>query len=178
MAREVQNIDSRTLKAWMETGDVVLIDVRPPEKFAEERIATALSMPLASLERGALPDLSGKRLVFQCQVGVASERAGRKILGQGFEGDVHHLVGGISAWKRAGLSVTGPGAGRVSIQRQVQITSGTLVLIGVVLGATASPWFHALAAFIGAGTLFAGITGTCGMARMLGLLPYNRNETT
>lgn len=177
MAREIKDVDARTLSSWMTAGDVVLVDVRPAERFAEERIDSAVSMPLATLERGALPDLSGRKLVFQCQVGVASERAGRRVIDQGFEGDVHHLAGGIRAWKRAGLAVVGTGSGRISIQRQVQITSGALVVIGVALGAIVSPWLYGLAAFVGAGTLFAGLTGTCGMARVLGALPFNRDAS-
>lgn len=177
MEREVKNIDARTLGAWMTEGDVALIDVRPAERFAEERIAAAVSIPLASLGVGSLPDLVGKRLVFQCQVGVASERAGRKVLEQGFDGNVHHLVGGITAWKREGLPVHGPGAGRMSLQRQVQVVSGGLVLLGVVLGATVSPWLYALAAFVGAGNIYSGLSGTCAMASLLGRLPYNRRAS-
>jgi hypothetical protein len=58
--------------------------------------------------------------------------------------------------------------------RQVQITAGSLVLLGVALGALVSPWLYAVAAFVGAGLVFAGVTGTCGMARLLRLMPSNR----
>ena len=62
----------------------------------------------------------------------------------------------------------------ISIMRQVQIVAGTLVLLGVLLGWLVSPWFFALSAFVGAGLTFAGISGTCAMANLLGFLPYNR----
>ena len=177
MTTEVKDVDARTLSTWMTEGDVVLVDVRPAERFAEEHIGAAVSMPLATLQRGALPDVTGKRLVFQCQVGVASRRAGRRVIEQGFGGEVHHLAGGIAAWKRAGLAVEGPGAGRLSLQRQVQIVSGALVLLGLALGATVSPWLYGIAAFVGAGSVFAGASGTCGMAAVLGWLPFNRDAS-
>jgi hypothetical protein len=56
----------------------------------------------------------------------------------------------------------------------VQIAAGSLVLLGVVLGLLWRPEFYALSAFIGVGLLFAGITGWCGMARLLELMPWNR----
>ncbi len=182
MATQVRNIESATLHEWLKAGEAVLIDVRPAEKFASERIEGAVSMPLATLETGSLPALEGKKLVFQCQLGVASERAGRKVLGEGFSGEVHHLVGGIAAWKRDGFPVQVPegavvstGGTSLSLMRQVQIVSGFLVLLGVALGSTVSPWLYGLSAFVGAGTLFAGASGSCAMVFLLARLPFNRN---
>ena len=62
----------------------------------------------------------------------------------------------------------------ISIQRQVQITAGMMVLIGVVLGFVVSPWFFLLSGFVGAGLTFAGVSGTCAMASLLALMPWNR----
>ena len=62
----------------------------------------------------------------------------------------------------------------IELQRQVQIAAGSLALLGVILGATVSPLFYALAGLVGAGLTFAGLTGTCGMARLLQLMPWNR----
>ena len=79
--------------------------------------------------------------------------------------EVYHLPGGLRAWKRAGLAVErSPGAGGLSLPRQVQIVAGSLVVLGVALGAAVSPWFLLLSAFIGAGLVFSGASGTCGMA--------------
>ena len=47
-------------------------------------------------------------------------------------------------------------------------------LQSTVLGWLVSPWFFGLSAFVGAGLAFAGLSGTCAMARILALLPYNR----
>jgi hypothetical protein len=77
------------------------------------------------------------------------------------------------AWRRAGLPVR-EGRKRLPVDRQVQLIAGTAVLAGVALGTLVSPWFLALAAFVGAGLTFAGATGTCGMALLLMKLPWNR----
>jgi hypothetical protein len=52
-----------------------------------------------------------------------------------------------------------------------------MILAGLMLGAFVHPWFVGLSAFVGAGLVFSGITGTCGMARLLGLMPWNRRAT-
>jgi predicted branched-subunit amino acid permease len=58
--------------------------------------------------------------------------------------------------------------------RQVQIGAGSLVLIGIILGTLVAPGFYALSAFVGAGLVFAGTTGFCGMAHLLARMPWNR----
>jgi rhodanese-related sulfurtransferase len=88
--------------------------------------------------------------------------------------EVYNLAGGISAWKDAGLPVERTAGAPLPIIRQVQIVAGSLVVLGTVLGATVSPWFLLLSGFVGAGLVFAGATGICGMAALLLKLPHNR----
>ncbi len=57
----------------------------------------------------------------------------------------------------------------------MQIVAGSLVVLGTLLGVTVAPGFYALSAFVGAGLVFAGVTGFCGMERILALMPWNRN---
>ena len=63
---------------------------------------------------------------------------------------------------------------RSNLMRQVQITAGALVLAGVLLGAYVAPGWYGLSAFFGAGLVFAGVTGWCGMAKLLAVMPWNR----
>jgi hypothetical protein len=69
--------------------------------------------------------------------------------------------------------IVAPGA-PMEIMRQVQVVAGTLILLGVGLGVLLSPWFFALSGFVGAGLVFAGVTGWCGMAKLLSRAPWNR----
>jgi rhodanese-related sulfurtransferase len=94
------------------------------------------------------------------------------------QANVVNVEGGTLAWAEAGLPVVrGPKA--ISLERQVRIAAGSLVLLGAVLGWFVHPAFVGLSAFIGAGLVFAGVTDTCGMALLLARMPWNqvRGET-
>jgi rhodanese-related sulfurtransferase len=84
------------------------------------------------------------------------------------------LEGGVDAWAAAGLPIEEVRNQPIEIQRQVQIAAGSLVLIGVALGLFAHPAFLGLSAFVGAGLIVAGVTGSCLMARLLAPAPWNR----
>jgi hypothetical protein len=58
--------------------------------------------------------------------------------------------------------------------RQVQISVGTITLAGVILGTLFHPIFYSIPALAGAGLIFAGVTGSCGMAMLLAKMPWNR----
>jgi hypothetical protein len=62
----------------------------------------------------------------------------------------------------------------MSLERQVRIAAGSLVVLGTVLGAFVHPAFLGLPAFVGAGLIFAGVTDTCGMGMLLARMPWNR----
>ena len=90
--------------------------------------------------------------------------------------DAFILDGGSTAG-RAGLPVVEDSKQPIEIMRQVQIVAGSLVVMGAALGALLHPGFHALSAFVGAGLVFAGASGTCMMARLLALAPWNRRAS-
>ncbi|WP_312760251.1 rhodanese family protein, partial [Pulveribacter sp.] len=83
--------------------------------------------------------------------------------------------GGLDGWKRAGLPVLRDTSQPLELQRQVQIAAGSLVALGTALGAGVSPWFLLLPGFVGCGLVFAGVSGFCGMARLLVRMPWNRS---
>ena len=167
------DVSPELLASWMQSGDTVVIDVREDYEHAEERIDGAILRPLSSFDAESIRrEVGPKRVVFHCRSGKRSlDAAGR----YGKQGEpTFHLAGGIEGWKSAGRAVVRPvTAPRLPIMRQVQITAGSLVVLGVGLGVTLSPWFLALAGFVGCGLMFAGITGWCGMAKLLAVMPWN-----
>jgi rhodanese-related sulfurtransferase len=169
MAPTIKEVDAKTLKAWLDSGACELVDVREPGEHARENIPGARLVPLGTLDPR---DFAGRRVVLHCASGARSARGATALAGGGI--DVAHLSGGIAAWRRAGLPVAEDRTAPLPIMRQVQIVAGTLILAGAALGTFVHPAFFALCAAVGAGLLFAGVSGFCGMATLLARLPYNR----
>ena len=169
------SVDPATVQAWLECGQAVLIDVREPDEHARERIAGARLVPLSRLETGNLLGEPGRSLVFHCNSGNRTAQAAA-LLARAGDREVYQLAGGLQAWKRAGLPVVVDRRAPLPLMRQVQIGAGSLVLLGTVLTALVSPWLLVIPAFVGAGLVVAGITGFCGMARLLARMPWNRSR--
>ena len=64
----------------------------------------------------------------------------------------------------------------MSIDRIVLIFAGTVILLGTLLAATASPWFLVIPAFVGANLLQSQFTGFCPLARILGAAGCQRGS--
>lgn len=148
-----------------------LIDIRAPDEHARERIAGALNVPLDRLSREAA---AGNVLIFHCRSGMRTGQAVPALAEAAGGRDCYILEGGIAAWSNAGLPVEKFRGAPIEMQRQVMIAAGLLVLLGTILSLFIAPAWIALAIFVGAGLTFAGITGFCGMARLLALMPWNR----
>lgn len=166
-------ISSKNLQQLRQQDGVILVDVREPLEFVGEHIADAHSLPLSTLNPSQVPQGEGKTTVLYCQSSNRSGNALQQLKAAGVE-DVIHLEGGLLAWKQAGLPTIKNKNAPISIMRQVQIAAGSLVLTGVLLGTFFAPEFYFLSGFVGAGLLFAGLSGTCMMATVLGKLPYNQ----
>lgn len=167
-------IGAEVARQWLDEGQAVLIDVREPGEYAAAHIPGAHLVPLSKLCGKALPDCAGKKLIVHCQAGRRGESACEKLKQELAGAEVYNLDGGLNAWEQAGFACTRSGGFFLPIDRQVQVIVGTSVLLGVVLGYLLLPVFLLLAAFFGAGLVFAGLTGFCGLARVLAWMPWNR----
>jgi rhodanese-related sulfurtransferase len=147
----------------------LLIDIRGAAEHAREYIPGSRNVPLGS---GGKLD-SKAPIVFHCRSGMRTS-ANAETLAAAANCQAYILDGGLDAWKLAGLPVTKDRSKPIDIMRQVQIAAGSLALLGVLLGFLWRPEFYALSGFIGAGLLFAGISGWCGMAKLLAVMPWNR----
>jgi rhodanese-related sulfurtransferase len=154
-----------------------LIDVRTPAEFAEVHVAAARNEPLdrldpkALLESGVVPPDRPVYLI--CLSGGRAERAAQAFIKAGHDQAVV-VTGGTQAWIDAGQPVERGLAKAISLERQVRIAAGSLVLIGVLLGWRVHPGFYGLSGFVGGGLVFAGITDFCGMGLLLARAPWNR----
>jgi rhodanese-related sulfurtransferase len=172
----VATISPRQLAERCKAGKIDLLDVRAPVEYRELHVAAARNVPLDRLDPASVMQARGAAtdgpLYLICRSGSRGQQACEKFLTAGFP-NVVNVEGGSLACVEAGLPVV-RGKKAMSLERQVRIAAGSLVLLGVLLGWLVHPAFFGLSAFIGAGLIFAGVTDTCGMGMMLTRMPWNQ----
>jgi len=162
----------------LQAGRAILIDVRDPDEHAREHIAGAVSIPLSRFKPtdAAAAARPGQDIIVHCRTGrrsIDALNSSAALVQSGLK--VSTLTGGIEAWKREGLPVeVNTRISRVSVMRQVQLVIGIGVLTGSALAWFVDPAFIGLAAFFGAGLIFAGASGTCALASIIGRMPWNK----
>jgi len=156
-----------------------LIDVRTPAEYRSGHATGAISIPLDELHPEKLPGLLGDTrlghehpLFLTCHSGIRAGKAAERLQNAGFK-NLFLLEGGTQAWNRAGLPMQRCGSA-MSLERQVQIAIGMLLVLKVFFGFTVNELFFAAIPIIGAGLIVAGITRWCGMARLIALMPWNK----
>ena len=152
----------------------VLIDVRGADEHAREHIPGARNHALSRIDVETPVRAGDDILVFHCRSGARTSGNAGRLAAAAQNCQAYILEGGLDAWKKAGLPVRLDRKQPIEIMRQVQIVAGTLILLGVLLGAFVAPGFYVLSGFVGAGLLFAGLSGFCGMARLLAGMPWNK----
>lgn len=156
-------------------GSVEIIDVRTPVEFRSVHAATARNIPLDVLDPQAVMksrNLSADEpLYLICKGGTRGAKACQKFIAAGFA-NVVNVEGGTEAWAGAGLPVV-RGENAMSLERQVRIAAGFIVLVSALLGIFVHPYFAGVSAFVGAGLMLAGISGSCMMGMALAKMPWN-----
>src|SRR5581483_10463966 len=150
----VSTISPRHLAELNKQGKTIdLIDVRTPAEFREMHVETAHNVPLDRLDAAKL--MAGRRgsadepLYVVCRSGSRGRQACEKLMAAGFL-NVANVEGGTLACIEAGLPIV-RGKKTISLERQVRIAAGVLVLLGVLLGWLVHPALAGIAAFVGAG---------------------------
>jgi rhodanese-related sulfurtransferase len=174
---EVATISPAELHARRREGrSVELIDVRTPAEFREVHADLARNLPLETLDPAAVlaarAASADEPLYVICRSGSRAQQACVRIAAAGFA-HVVNVEGGTLAWDAAGLPVVRGQKAPISLERQVRIAAGSLVLLGL-LGALIHPVFLGISGFVGAGLVFAGVTDTCGMGLLLARMPWNQ----
>jgi rhodanese-related sulfurtransferase len=83
---------------------VLIIDVRTPAEFEQERIEQAVNKPLDSIEKWVNELPKDKTIYFVCRSGSRSGIAQRIAAQRGYT-DAYNMAGGMIAWRREGLPV-------------------------------------------------------------------------
>jgi rhodanese-related sulfurtransferase len=175
----VQTISPRELLRLKEAGQPIeLIDVRTPLEYREVHVDCACNIPLDTLDPPKVMlnrhSTSETPIYVICRSGGRATQACEMFITDGFP-NVVNVEGGTLACIEAGLPVV-RGKKVFSLERQVRIAAGLLVLVGIATGWLVHPAFYGLSAFVGAGLIFAGITDTCPMGLLIARLPWNSDN--
>ncbi len=154
------------------TKGATLVDIREMDEVRRESIPGARHHALSGLE--AKPPKDEGAVIFYCRSGNRTMANAARLAATVPGATAYILEGGIEAWRDAGLPTRKDPRQPIEIMRQVQIGAGSLVVAGYALGMLVHPGFHVVSGLVGAGLILAGVTGFCGMARLLALAPWNR----
>lgn len=164
-----------TLKNEMSQGRrPQMIDVRSASEYAGGHIPCTFNIPMDQFEARRKDLRFEDGVVLVCKAGSRAQIVAGWL---GADASVRVLEGGTDAWTRNGLEVVTSAKTRWSLERQVRLVAGLLVLTGTVLevsGVHGTIW---LALVVGAGLTFAGATDICMMALLLARMPWNQART-
>lgn len=161
------------IDAEKNNSSVDFINVCTPEEYNEKHIAGVRSVPLDEIERH-LGEFKDKKTIYvHCRSGRRGTAAIEKLSSLGVQAELVNVEGGILAWEEAGYGINKVSS-RMSLMRQAFVAAGALILLAHAFAFWVSPTGLILSVLIGAGLLFAGLTGWCGMTMMLGRMPWNK----
>lgn len=173
-ASHLKRISPEAARALV-AGDpqVTLLDVRSASEFSEVHIEHSLNIPVDMLA-ARIEELGtqAKTYVVFCHSGTRSPMAADMLLQSGIH-SVKVMDGGIARWQKERLPVI-RGEAVISLERQVGIVAGSLVLIGILMANFVNGVFILIPLLVSCGLIFAGVTDNCLMGMLLMKLPYNR----
>ena len=169
----VEKLSPNQVLSLSSTGTVQLVDVRSPLEFDSEHIEGSKNIPLDDLGYRSGEIKNDCTTVLICRSGVRAGRAADLLASYGM--NVSVLAGGVTDWKKCGLPLI-EGKKRLSLERQVQLTIGILLLSSVSAGWYINPAWFIVPGIIGAGLTFAGLSGFCGLAVVISKAPWNKIE--
>jgi rhodanese-related sulfurtransferase len=161
------------------TADMCILDVRTAAEVQACALPDCLHIPLHELTPARLQaeiaksGKSGSQVYLLCQAGRRAEMAADQLQGN-INAELVVIEGGMNAVQQSQIPLRQAGKQVMSLERQVRIAAGFLVVTGVVLGMLVSSSFYFLSGFVGAGLMFAGITDTCMMAMLIARMPWNK----
>ena len=150
----------------------LLVDVRSGTEFASGHIPSAVNIPMDQIE-ARLDDLGvNLPIVLICQAGKRARMTAGLL--EPCQRQITVLEGGTKAWIEAGLPVVASVKTRWSLERQVRLGAGLMVVTGAILALTVNPLWVILCGFVGLGLSFAGLTDICAMGIILEKMPWNK----
>lgn len=156
----------------------ILIDIREPGETAREYVEGAMLWPLSKMPSDKPKKLKpSKNVIFFCRSGNRTIINDKK-LDAALPNKAYILEGGIEAWRDGKMPTIINKKAPIEMHRQVFIAAGILLMAAATISFSGFSFGYMLAGFVGLGLTVAGVTGFCGMAKILMLLPHNKPAKT
>ena len=168
----INKISAAELANMQARGSAQLIDICSPTEYASGHVPGALNIPMEQIGARIADLRIGSPVVLICKSGQRACATAQLI--RASRTDVLVLDGGTRAWRESGEQIVVNARAGWSLERQVRLGAGLLILIGVVLSLVWNRGWVGLSAFVGLGLTFAGLTDICGMAFLLTKMPWNK----
>lgn len=169
------NVTAQNLHEMLSAGSPpTVLDVRSAAEFATGHVPGAVNIPMEQVEM-RLADVPTGPLVLACESGKRAE------IVSGWLRDESRLTllnGGTKAWRDGGHPLVTCAPCRWTLERQVRLTAGLIVLVATLLSVSINMKWVYLAMLVGAGLTFAGASNICGMASLLAKMPWNAEQNS
>jgi rhodanese-related sulfurtransferase len=157
---------------------IQLLDVRSEAEHSRVHVAGVQLAPLSEIDADTFAHESGftkdEPIYIFCTSGNRAKHAAAKLAKLGYT-QCQVVEGGMGAWIKAGLPVNRSPNAMVSLENQVRIAAGGIVLVGGLLTQFVNPAFIWLSGFVGVGLLISGFTDWCGMRLLISRMPWNQS---
>lgn len=148
-----------------------ILDVREYPEWANCHVPGSTLLSLSALKDQPERGLIAADILILCRSGQRAQKAAEILAQAQPDARLWVVDGGITAWEEAGFTTTRHAKAPLSLERQVRIGAGTLMLLGLF-----TPALRFLTYFVPCGLIFAGLTNWCGMAQLLAKAPWNRPQ--
>jgi rhodanese-related sulfurtransferase len=177
MSASFNEITSNELQKKIDQSadSIQLVDVREYPEYASGHIPAAKWIPLGKLQKQIDELDRSKETILMCLSGKRSAQAQHVLRSHNFA-KVSHLNNGLQSWKQSGGALHKEAKAPWSLERQVRVAAGSLIVASVLLATFIHYGFIGIAGVVGAGLIFAGITDWCGMGLLLAKMPWNQHK--
>ena len=163
------------LKLQKESSPCV-IDLRTAAECQSESLHQTLNIPVQELTietfDKATDELNPDEPIYLlCQSGKRAEIAVKKL--KDSNKSLVIIEGGLNTLKAEGAEIVVGTTKAISLERQVRIAAGLIVMLGVIMSVFINEWYLLIPVFVGTGLVYAGISDNCGMALILARMPWN-----
>ena len=170
----MREVTVNELSELIKIGDELnVIDVRTPAEFKGVHIDGVSNSPMETIESEVDVLKLKKNVYVICNSGNRSQMTIKDLEACGVM-NLINVTGGMQAWNSANLPVIRTKKWVIPIIQQVMTIAGSLVIAGQLGAHFVHPGYGWLSAGVGAGLLFAGVSGNCYMAKMLAIMPWNK----